>query len=297
LHYMPTFRIPGVLQRFCITYLVVALMEFFFTKPGEHNEDKWYAPIRDIVNYWMEWLIVLSLVALQLILTFILHVPGCPTGYLGPGGHLLTQNNQTLQNCTGGAAGYIDRWILGVQHLYTDPTCKDVYQTTMNYDPEGILGSCMSVFMCFLGLQAGKILFTYKTKSGKIKRWILWAIVTGGIAAILCKCSKEDGWIPINKNLWSISFVLCLSSMAFILFTFCYVTVDVLNIWSGAPFYYPGMNSILVYVGHLLLGDCFPFIWDTGESHTARLTVHLCGTTWWILIAMYLHYLGFYVKI
>ncbi|XP_070537803.1 heparan-alpha-glucosaminide N-acetyltransferase-like [Ptychodera flava] len=298
-HYMPEFRIPGVLQRFSITYLVVALMEFVFVKPATHNAGKWYSAIRDIVNYWAEWLIVLCLVAVQVILTFVLHVEDCPAppGYLGPGGPLLFYKGNSLENCTGGAAGYVDRVIFGVQHIYTSPTCQDVYKTTMNYDPEGTLGCCTSIFMCFLGLQAGKILFTYETTIGKVKRWLAWALLTGAIAALLCKCSKNDGWIPINKNLWSVSFVLALSSMAFVLFTFCYIMVDVKGIWSGAPFRYPGMNSILVYVGHILLGDCFPFTWDTPATHGARLTVHLCGVAWWILISMYMYYIGFFVKI
>ncbi|GBP95696.1 Heparan-alpha-glucosaminide N-acetyltransferase [Eumeta japonica] len=34
--------------------------------------------------------------------------PGCPVGYLGPGGLHLSASGKNLQNCTGGIAGYID---------------------------------------------------------------------------------------------------------------------------------------------------------------------------------------------
>ena len=42
-------------------------------------------------------------------------------GYLGPGG--LSEDGQHM-NCTGGAAGYIDRVILGSAHIYQNPTSK-----------------------------------------------------------------------------------------------------------------------------------------------------------------------------
>ncbi len=37
--------------------------------------------------------------------------------------------------------------------------------------------------------------------------------------------------------------------------------MDVLDLWSGRPFVYPGMNSIVLYVGHELCEGYFPFAW------------------------------------
>ena len=59
------------------------------------------------------------------------------TGYLGPGG--LHMDNQYNSSCVGGAAGYIDRWILGINHIYSNPTPKPIYGSGP-FDPEGILG-------------------------------------------------------------------------------------------------------------------------------------------------------------
>lgn len=42
-------------------------------------------------------------------------------GYLGPGG---LENCSKHFNCTGGAAGYIDRKVLGEKHIFGSPTCK-----------------------------------------------------------------------------------------------------------------------------------------------------------------------------
>ncbi|KAK2147653.1 hypothetical protein LSH36_543g05022 [Paralvinella palmiformis] len=51
------------------------------------------------------------------------------------------------------------------------------YITVQPHDPEGILGSLTSIFLCFLGLQ-------------------------GLIAGTLCRFGQFNGWIPVNKNLW-----------------------------------------------------------------------------------------------
>ena len=53
-----------------------------------------------------------------------------------------------------------------------------VYSAWQNHDPEGILGSLTSIFMCFLGLQAGKIFTAYSTIRGRCVRLLVWAAVT-----------------------------------------------------------------------------------------------------------------------
>lgn len=88
--------------------------------------------IRDIIESAPQWFIVIVLVAIHTIITFHLPVPGCPKGYLGPGG---LYNKSSNVNCTGGAAGYIDRLVFGKQHMYSG-TPKPIYQS-LPFDPEG----------------------------------------------------------------------------------------------------------------------------------------------------------------
>ncbi len=54
---------------------------------------------------------MLLVLALHSYLTFLLPVPGCPSGYLGPGG---LQNEGQYRNCTGGSARYIDIMVIWV---------------------------------------------------------------------------------------------------------------------------------------------------------------------------------------
>lgn len=115
-----------------------------------------------------------------------------------------------------------------------------MYETRVPFDPEGLLGILTSLLIVVLGrdvlgvhnfpfydlntllpalgLQGGKTIVAFPRCRDRIIRWILWAIVTGLAAGLLCGFTKEEGLIPVNKNLWSVSFVLATSSMAFTLF-------------------------------------------------------------------------------
>ena len=62
---------------------------------------------------------------------------------------------------------------------------------------------------------------------------------------MLCEASLDDDvWIPVNKNLWSVSFILILSGGAFLLLVVMFVVIDVTRWWSGAPFFYPGRTTL-----------------------------------------------------
>lgn len=127
-------RIPGVLQRIGLTYFIVASMELIFTKPQRNEQfGPWYI-CPDIIDSWLQWLVVIFFAVAHTLITLLMPVPGCPTGYLGPGG--MDQHSQFF-NCTGGAAGYIDRLIFTNKHLYSRPTFQKIYHSTLPYDPEG----------------------------------------------------------------------------------------------------------------------------------------------------------------
>ena len=213
-----TLRIPGVLQRFSFAFCAAAVLEASLMKrePLSNHPGTWWAPIRDIRHSHFQWLFMLFIVSIHTGVTFLLNVPGCPTGYLGPGGlHDQAKN----PNCTGGAARYVDVLFFGSQHIYQNPTPKKIYDTHVPFDPEGLLGSFTSLFLVFLGVQAGKILLAFPGWQERMKRFWIWAFILGSLAGLLCDFAKEGGMIPVNKNLWSLSFVLALGSMAYFLFS------------------------------------------------------------------------------
>ncbi|XP_030003605.1 heparan-alpha-glucosaminide N-acetyltransferase isoform X2 [Sphaeramia orbicularis] len=284
-------RIPGVLQRLAWSYLVVACLDLLVARAHLDiiSMEAWWSCGLDILLYWPAWLCVLLMEVIWLCLTFLLPVPGCPTGYLGPGG--IGDMGQFI-NCTGGAAGFIDRWLLGEKHIYQNPTSRVIYATHMPFDPEGVLGSINSILMAFLGLQAGKIILHYRDVHTSImSRFLIWGLFLGVISAVLTRCSTDQGFIPVNKNMWSLSYVTTLACFAYVLLVLVYYTVDVKKWWSGAPFYYPGMNSILVYVGHEVFEDYFPFRWRmvNSQSHAEHLTQNLVATSCWVFISYVLY--------
>ena len=220
-----TLRIPGVLQRFGLAYFMVGLLQATFAKRDlpelnswhqENNTIPWWWTLRDIKACIVQWAFMLAMVTLHTCLTFFLPVPDCPSGYLGPGG--LAEDGKYF-NCTGGSARYIDTAIFGPNHIYQNPTSKRIYDSTVPFDPEGLLGTLSSTFIVFLGVQCGYTLLSHHDWQPRVRRWLCWTFVLGISAGGLCGFSKETGVIPFNKNLWSLSFDLGLASMAFFLLT------------------------------------------------------------------------------
>ncbi|EFA83209.1 hypothetical protein PPL_03999 [Heterostelium album PN500] len=269
-------RILGVLQRFGISYLVTGLIMMFvpvwrYRQLDDLSEEqqplygggsiqdrirsRYPRMFADILPYWIQWVVALMLLSVWFLVTFLLPVPGCPTGYIGPGG---IGSQGQYANCTGGAARYVDLKIFGENHIYQTPTCQTIYNTG-SYDPEGTLGYITSIFMCFLGVQCGRTILAFKKASCRLIRWSIWGVVLCGIAAGLCGMSQNNGWLPINKNLWTPSFVLLLSGFGFFVLSFMYIFIDLKKLWNGAPFIYVGMNPITIYMGHEILGGYFPF--------------------------------------
>ncbi|KAL7645105.1 UNVERIFIED_CONTAM: hypothetical protein RMT77_003483 [Armadillidium vulgare] len=283
-------RIPGVLQRFAIAYLVTSLLYLLCAAPFAQNTfEGVFSSIADIIILFPQWVIYILLVIGHTVFIFYMPVEGCPRGYLGPGGIVLQQNGQPSPDCIGGVTRMVDIWILGNNHIYQNPTAKAIYETS-SFDPEGILGSATTVFQVFLGIQAGQILLIYSDAKSILKRWSIWSIVTLICSLALSSGVLIGGPIPVNKNLWSLSFVLITSSAAFLLLTICYILVDYKRIWKGSPFYQTGMNSIFLYIGHEVTYNVFPWRYKYGNmnTHFAQLTEDLIATSLWILIAMYM---------
>eukprot|EP00096_Caligus_rogercresseyi_P008285 TRINITY_DN2687_c0_g1_i2.p2 TRINITY_DN2687_c0_g1~~TRINITY_DN2687_c0_g1_i2.p2 ORF type:complete len:111 (-),score=14.87 TRINITY_DN2687_c0_g1_i2:118-450(-) len=109
----------------------------------------------------------------------------------------------------------------------------------------------------------------------------------------------ESGPIPLNKNLWSLSYVFVTSGLAYIFISFLYFIVDFRSLWNGAPFLYAGMNSILLYLGHSLAWQMPPFHFIIGSmsTHFAKLSEALWGVSLWLLIAYILHRKKIYITV
>jgi len=294
-YYLKQWRIPGVLQYFGLSYLVNSLL-IILTEPSNDIVKEKGVPelqnlfIPEIVLFWKQWIIIICILTVNICIQFlvkpIIYGIECPTGYLGPGG--IGDKGKYFQ-CTGGIHRDIDIDIFGDQHIYPYPTAQDYYGTGY-YDPEGTLGLLNAISLTFFGLLIGRVLHVYSDHKQRLIRWLTISIFFCLIAGILCKFNQNNGWIPINKNLWSTSFILVQAGTGTFVLLIMYILIDVLKFWDGTPFHWLGSNSIFIYVGSELLDGYFPFGWEYGDqNHYKLLLSNVIGVGIWIYTSYYLY--------
>ena len=145
--------------------------------------------------------------------------------------------------------------LLGINHI---PVFHGV-----KFDQTGLLSTLPSIANVLLGYMAGRLIDTSKIKTNAVKELIIY-----GIAGIVIAM----GWdfvFPINKPLWTSSFVLYTSGFASVFLGFLYWIIDLKDFrgWT-LPFQVFGMNPIFIYVLSLVLAITFGFnmmLSDTGE--------------------------------
>lgn len=131
----------------------------------------------------------------------------------------------------GNLAAYIDRTVLS-GHIYKP-----------DYDPEGILSTLPAIATTLLGVLAGHLLRTTRTIEQKTL-----GLFVGGTFAL----AAGYFWglvFPINKALWSSSFVLVTAGIAFQALALCIWLIDIKGLvrWSE-PFAVFGRNPLAAYV-------------------------------------------------
>jgi predicted acyltransferase len=158
----------------------------------------------------------------------------------------------------GNFASYIDRSILPGK-LYLGI-----------HDPEGLMSDIPAISTGLLGILTGTFIKT-STQDGTRKAG--WMAVTGIGFIVLALIWNFD--FPINKNLWTSSFVCLVGGLSLLYFALFYYVIDVLGYKKWAFFFKViGMNSILIYIsGRFInweyanngffqwLGELSPAIW------------------------------------
>ncbi len=205
LNLFPTFefqtvRIPGVLQRIAVVYLITGLLYLYQNKKTLR------------VIFWV------ILIAYFLVMTFV-PVPGVGYANLNPETNL---------------GAWIDRGILTEAHLW---------KSSKTWDPEGILTDIPAVATCIFGVLIGTFL---KRKDKDDAQKVSWLFSVGVLAALLGLI--VDLFFPINKALWTSSFVLYCGGLATIGLTLLYWLVDVQGYRRFTKFFVVfGVNPITVF--------------------------------------------------
>lgn len=120
------------------------------------------------------------------------------------------------------------------------------------WDPEGILSTMPAISTALLGILTG---YWLQTKNDMTTKTV-WLFVFGSF--LMLAGYIFDGWFPMNKSLWTSSYVLYTGGLALNFLAICYWFIDVKKInWWVKPFQVYGMNAITVFflsgiVGRLL---------------------------------------------
>ena len=129
----------------------------------------------------------------------------------------------------------IDSFLLGESHLYGG--------TGIQFDPEGLLSTIPSVVTILIGFLVGTMIKTTNDHEDNTQRMA----VLGSLLII-------TGWLwgfgfPINKQLWTSSYVLYTAGIAIILLAGMVWLVDIKKIdWWTKPFVILGSNAIFLYI-------------------------------------------------
>lgn len=135
------------------------------------------------------------------------------------------------------------------------------------WDPEGLLSIIPAVATCLCGVLTG----LWIKKDNEVYKKLTGLL---GMGAILIGAGFV--WslaFPINKNLWTSSYVLYMSGVALLFLGVIYWLVDVLGYQKGMkPFIVFGTNALIIYALSGLIARMFGLIkWTTGAGETISL--------------------------
>jgi len=135
----------------------------------------------------------------------------------------------------GNLALKVDRFILGENHLYRG--------FGIPFDPEGLLGTIPAVGTVIIGFLAGELVGRGKANGVNVLKMSIYgvaAIVAGLLFSVV---------FPINKPLWSSSYVLYTGGISMLILAFLYLVIDVLgfSFWTGF-FRVFGVNALFIYI-------------------------------------------------
>jgi predicted acyltransferase len=175
---------------------------------------------------------IVALLSLYWVLLMAVPFPGGIPGDLSPEGNI---------------GAWFDRTLLG-GHLWRGG----------RWDPEGVLSTMPAIATTLLGVIAGWFLAESTSPRAIVRSLLLWGlfgVVIGLFASI---------WLPINKNLWTSSYVLFSGGLAAATLATCYWLCDVRESTLAAkltePFVALGRNAILLFVLSGLLAKTLIYV-------------------------------------
>lgn len=156
-------------------------------------------------------------------------------------------------------SAWLDRTILGTNHLWIG---------AKTWDPEGVLSTVPAIGTMILGTFAGRwIAHQERTLTDRLAG--LFAV--GAMAMML---GLMWHWVfPINKSIWSSSYVIFTAGMGAVALATCMWIIDVMQVrrWTF-PFVVYGTNPMLAFLGSGLMARLISSIWTWETGTGSRIS-------------------------
>jgi predicted acyltransferase len=177
-----------------------------------------------------------------------------------------------------------------------------------DWDPEGLLSTVPAVVSCLMGIHAGLTIQRAEAPETRTARLAL-----SGFGALLLGW-LWNFWFPINKNLWTSSYVLFTGGLALLILATLYWWIDVRQrrAWS-TPLCVFGVNALLAFVLSGLLARLL-IAWKIGDTSArgwiyehwfaswagplnGSLAFALAYVVFWHMVLLVLDKRGWYVRL
>lgn len=193
----------------------------------------------------------------------------------------------------------VDCAIIGLSNMYNDNSIE----------PEGLLGTIPSVAHVLIGFCVGKVCIEVSEMKEKLNRLFVWGVqlaMAGWLLSYAC---------PLNKKVWSPTFVLLTCGLACVLLALLIYCIDVKKTFRlTLPFEVYGVNPLFCYVlsqvlsillgysfgtstsiHRLIYGDVLCGIFGEGEFASLLYALWMVTIVW--LFGLYLYRKKIYIKI
>lgn len=112
-----------------------------------------------------------------------------------------------------------------------------------------LVSTIVATCSIFVGLYYGYVIQRFQFHSQRVVQWVAPSLIQLGLAFLI-----HFTFMPFNKNLYTISYIFLMGGTAGLIFTVCYILLDVAKLQLPAwPFVWLGSNSIILYVGDDIL--------------------------------------------
>ena len=158
----------------------------------------------------------------------------------------------------------IDRALWGEAHMYKDVTPEGV---RIALDPEGLLSTLPSIAHVLIGFLFGKMIVDTKDNHKRVEKILIWGTVLAFSGLLL-----QYG-CPINKKIWSPTYVLVTTGFAAQLLALLIWIIDINKRSKWSRFFHSfGINPLFIYVLAGVLSNIFGNvkIMHGGESITLK---------------------------